>query len=211
MNGCLSEVGDTQNVFYQPLPTGSPDFFSIAFKDSLVAGDIVINDNPTANGFIIVIVDSTDGGTVENLGNGTVTYRPRSGYFGTDTLVYGICDPLCLNSCDTVTVLIEVTSNFECFIPQGISPNGDGVNDQWMVNCRNSYPNAVMQVFSRWGTLVYQGMPTGWDGTFNGSDLPDGTYFYILKLNDTTFTGTESDPNQGRVGDQYTGYIMLQR
>ena len=48
-------------------------------------------------------------------------------------------------------------------------------------------------------------------GQFNGDNLPDCTYFYQLKLNDTTHVGATSDPSQGRVGDVYTGFIVLQR
>jgi gliding motility-associated-like protein len=208
MNGCLSETGDTASVDYEPFPSGADDSYTIVFRDSLVAADIVLNDNPTTNGYIVVLIDSVDGGTVQNNGDGTITYRPRSGFFGLDTLTYALCDALCTNNCDTMRVYIEVTSDFECFVPNGISPNGDGVNDFMNISCKNSYPDAVLQVFSRWGTQVYEGSMTGFNGTFNGNDLPDGTYFYFLKLNDATNTpGTEP----GRNGDEYTGFIMLQR
>lgn len=217
MNGCPSATGDTTTVTYEAVPTGTNDFFTIEFRDSLTSAtiggnNIINNDNPNANGYFLSVVDSTNGGRVQlNQVAGTLNYYPRSGFFGVDTMYYSICDVQCPNSCDTVQVLIEVTTDFECFIPQGISPNGDGVNDQLIVRCANQYPNATMQIFSRWGTLVYEGTPTGWDGRFNGLDLPDGTYFYILKLNDTTYTGTGSNKSEGRVGDQYSGYIMLQR
>jgi len=217
MNSCPSITGDTANVNYEVVPTGTDDFFTIEFRDSLTSAtiggnSIINNDNPSANGYLLSVIDSTDGGTVQlNQATGTLNYYPRSGFFGTDTMYYSICDVQCPNSCDTVQVLIEVTTDFECFIPQGISPNGDGINDELIVRCANQYPNATMQVFSRWGTLVYEGAPTGWNGQFNGQDLPDGTYFYILKLNDTTYTGTGSNKSEGRVGDQYSGYIMLQR
>lgn len=217
MNGCPSATGDTAIVSYEAVPTGADDFFTIEFRDSLTSttvggNNILNNDNPNSNGYLLSIIDSTNGGTIRlNQAAGTLNYYPRSGFFGVDTMYYAICDVQCPNSCDTVEVLIEVTTDFECFIPQGISPNGDGVNDELIVRCRNQYPNANMQVFSRWGTLVYEGEPTGWNGQFNGQDLPDGTYFYILKLNDTTYTGTGSNKSEGRVGDQYSGYIMLQR
>lgn len=217
MNGCPSAVGDTQQVAYVPVPTGVADNFSILFRDSLTANttggnSIIINDLPNPNGYLLGIADSTDGGAVRlDPTNGTINYYPRSGFFGFDTLYYTLCDIQCTNSCDTVEVVIEVVADFECFIPQGISPNGDNINDEMVVRCKHQYPNAVLQIFSRWGTLVYEGDPVGWNGQFQGNDLPDGTYFYILKLNDTQYTGTGSNPDEGRVGDQYTGYIMLQR
>jgi gliding motility-associated-like protein len=217
MNGCPSTTRDTTTVTYEVVPTGSDDYFTIVFRDSLTSAtiggnNIINNDNPNASGYLLSVVDSTGGGTVQlNQATGTLNYYPRSGYFGVDTMYYSICDIQCPNSCDTVEVLIEVTTDFECFIPQGISPNGDGINDQLIVRCLNEYPNATMEVFSRWGTLVYEGSPTGWNGQFNSKDLPDGTYFYIMKLNDTSHTGTGSNKSEGRVGDQYSGYIMLQR
>ena len=211
MDGCPSVIGDTQTVVYEPIPNGSDDFFSIPFRDSLMNGNIIANDGGTLSDYTITIVDSTDGGVVQLNSDGTINYWPRSGFFGTDTLRYALCDIDCPNSCDIIEVLIDVVTDFECFIPQGISPNGDGINDEVIVRCKHNYPNAQMQIFSRWGTLVYDGEPTGWNGQFQGKDLPDGTYFYILKLNDTTHTGTEKDNEIGRDGDQYTGYIMLQR
>lgn len=217
MNGCPSAIGDTTTVMYEVIPTGADDNFTIEFRDSLTSAtiggnNIINNDNPNANGYLLAVVDSTNGGMVQlNQAAGTLNYYPRSGFFGVDTMLYSICDIQCPNSCDTVQVLIEVTTDFECFIPQGLSPNGDGINDQLIVRCVNQYPNANIEIFSRWGTLVYEGSPTGWNGQFNGQDLPDGTYFYVLKLNDTTYTGTGSNKSEGRVGDQYSGYIMLQR
>lgn len=212
MNGCPSAESDTAVVAYEPIPTGSDDRFTISFRDSLIGGDLILNDNPNATGYTLGLVDSTAGGRLDlNNSIGTINYYPRSGFFGVDTFHYSLCDALCSSSCDTLEVLIEVQADFECYIPQGISPNGDGINDQLFIRCKNNYPNAVLQVFSRWGVIVYEGEPTGWNGQFNGDDLPDGTYFYILKLNDTSFTGTGTNRAEGRVGDQYTGYIMLQR
>jgi gliding motility-associated-like protein len=67
-------------------------------------------------------------------------------------------------------------------IPQGISPNGDGLNDFLVIENIGAYPLNDIQIFNRWGSLVYQKSP--YDDTFNGStsngDLPDGTYFYSL-------------------------------
>jgi gliding motility-associated-like protein len=217
MNGCLSSVGDTVSVVYEPIPVGVLDTFSMPFRDSILGsiggkGDLISNDFPNTSGFIIVIGDTTsNGAVVRNNGDGTIDYIPRSGFFGVDTLYYDLCDPLCPNTCTTVMVMIDVVTDFECFIPQGISPNGDGINDYLNILCSNPYPNAELQVFSRWGTLVYKGEMNGWNGTFQNSDLPDGTYFYFLKLNDTEFTGTGADGSIGRNADEFTGFIMLQR
>jgi len=210
--GCES-APDTQSIFYEPVPLAFPDTsFTIEFRDSLIGGNLLNNDvYNTIVGVNLQLVDTTLNGAVSFNTDNTLNYTPNGGFFGQDTFTYSICDQQCPNSCDTAMIIVDVTSDFECFIPNGFSPNGDGVNDQITVRCRHQYPDAVLQVFSRWGTLVYEGPPTGWNGQFNGQDLPDGTYFYVLKLNDTTWTGDSKDADAGRVGDQYTGFFVLQR
>lgn len=68
-----------------------------------------------------------------------------------------------------------------------ITCNGDGKNDSFtpVLDINTRYPNNEIFVFNRWGVLVYQAKPYDdtWCGTnFNGQDLPEGTYYYILRL-----------------------------
>jgi gliding motility-associated-like protein len=68
-------------------------------------------------------------------------------------------------------------------VPNAFSPNGDGMNDLWNVKYLESYANASVKVFSRYGEVVYQsikGYSKPWDGQFNGVNLPVGTYYYII-------------------------------
>lgn len=73
------------------------------------------------------------------------------------------------------------------------SPNGDGVNDYFKIDCIESYPDNVLQVFNRWGSLVFEtkAYRNDWDGTPKGRAiiqkeklLPVGTYYYLLDLGD---------------------------
>ena len=73
------------------------------------------------------------------------------------------------------------------------SPNGDGVNDFFKIDCISRYPNNSLQIYNRWGNIVYQtrSYKNDWDGTPNGramvqpeDQLPVGTYYYILDLGD---------------------------
>lgn len=73
------------------------------------------------------------------------------------------------------------------------SPNGDGVNDFFKIDCISRYPQNELQVYNRWGNIVYQkrNYNNDWDGTPNGraivqkeDQLPVGTYYYILDLGD---------------------------
>ncbi|NMH86423.1 T9SS type B sorting domain-containing protein, partial [Flavivirga algicola] len=73
------------------------------------------------------------------------------------------------------------------------SPNGDGVNDYLVINCIENYPNNRLEIYNRWGNIVYkkQGYDNEFDGisngrsTINGTEkLPVGTYYYVLDLGD---------------------------
>jgi gliding motility-associated-like protein len=79
------------------------------------------------------------------------------------------------------------------FIPQGFSPNGDGVNDVLIIKGIKAFPSNKMEIFNRWGNYVtkiegYDNADKVWNGKasegfrYGGDDLPEGTYFYILDL-----------------------------
>ena len=73
------------------------------------------------------------------------------------------------------------------------SPNGDGINDYFKIDCLGHYPNNTLQVYNRWGNIVFQtkSYKNNWNGTPNGramvqpeDQLPVGTYYYVLDLGD---------------------------
>ncbi len=70
------------------------------------------------------------------------------------------------------------------FIPNAISPNGDNVNDYWYIRWLYKYPDNEVTIMNRWENVVYQAAPyeNDWFGTYNGKTLPQGTYYYILKI-----------------------------
>jgi gliding motility-associated-like protein len=80
----------------------------------------------------------------------------------------------------------------EVIIPEAISPNGDGDNDELYIKGLKVFDQAEIIVFNRNGQVVYQsgsGYNNKWDGTYNGSipslgkELPEGVYFYVFKYN----------------------------
>jgi len=73
----------------------------------------------------------------------------------------------------------------DVIIPNTFTPNGDGINDTWDIQKINDYPNCTVQVFSRYGQIVFQstGYGSPWDGAYKGSPVPVGTYYYIINLN----------------------------
>lgn len=74
------------------------------------------------------------------------------------------------------------------FIPQGFSPNGDGINDLFVIRGIDRYPNNSILIFNRWGNKIYEcaSYKSTWNGTsingFGGNQLPAGTYFFLLDL-----------------------------
>jgi gliding motility-associated-like protein len=96
------------------------------------------------------------------------------------------------NGCSSLdTVIVTVTCD-TLFVPSGFSPNGDNVNDFFVINQIDKYPNANLKIFNRWGSLVFEmdKYDNTWNGFSNsdlvrvGEELPNGTYYYVLDLKD---------------------------
>lgn len=81
---------------------------------------------------------------------------------------------------DTAVATIEVQGE-PIVIPNVFSPNGDGLNDRFVVANIQYYSNDFA-VYSRWGNKVYEAR--NYKNEWSGADLPDGTYYYVLKLDD---------------------------
>ncbi len=75
----------------------------------------------------------------------------------------------------------------DLFIFDTFTPNEDGVNDTWVIQGIENYPDNEVLIYSRWGSVVYKesGYTNGWNGTSSsGKKLPSSAYWYILRLND---------------------------
>ncbi|MDD2792796.1 MAG: gliding motility-associated C-terminal domain-containing protein [Sediminibacterium sp.] len=89
-----------------------------------------------------------------------------------------------MQQCGTVTDTVAINVYDKVEIPNAFSPNGDGINDRWMIPGLESYPQSAVQIFNRNGQIVYQAKPyqsIGWDGLYQGSVLPSGAYYYIIE------------------------------
>ena len=85
----------------------------------------------------------------------------------------------------TLGFLATVDPTEDClFIAGAITPNGDGVNDRWVVGGLEFFPQSEVEVFNRWGQLLFRSKPgtTWWDGTFNGALLPASDYYYVITV-----------------------------
>jgi gliding motility-associated-like protein len=139
--------------------------------------------------------DSDDGSITIDLEGGTAPYRflwndgittaDRTGLSpGTYTLI--VRDT---NNCQVMTSTeLGYIGAFSCLvIPQVITPNNDGYNDEWVIKNIDIYPNAEVKIYTRWGKLIYRTRNISanpWDGRFNGKLMPTDSYHYILLLND---------------------------
>ncbi len=67
-------------------------------------------------------------------------------------------------------------------IPNAFSPNGDGINDTWIIKYLDTYPGATVRIFDRYGKSIFEstGYPRPWDGKVGGNPIPVGTYYYIV-------------------------------
>jgi gliding motility-associated-like protein len=80
------------------------------------------------------------------------------------------------------TFTIEVLPVEEVFFQNGITPNGDGINDTWEIKGLDKCPDCLVEIFNRWGQKIFSsvGYSDAWDGTFEGEVLPTGTYYYVI-------------------------------
>lgn len=117
-----------------------------------------------------------------------------------DVIVTGIA---CETRLSTTLIVDRCLSEIvEGEIPQIITPNGDGQNDEWHIPDIDYFENNTVKIFNRYGSLVfekraYDNGGDSFDGTGkNGENLPDGTYYYVIDLGN---------------GEDYKGFIMIQR
>jgi gliding motility-associated-like protein len=91
-----------------------------------------------------------------------------------------------------VTDDVFVAVRKKIVIPNMFSPNNDGINDTWIITALDAYPDAIVQVFNRYGGEVFGSIsyPKPWDGKVNGKPIPSGTYYYKIDLkNGTVLSG----------------------
>lgn len=184
----------------------------IANNDTLQANSgegvevfMTTNDFPPEGGVVTIIAEPGFGDLVD-MGGNLFVYTSFPEATGQDFFTYSLCVQ---GICDTAVVVIDVLgcdgNSFmdpELFpIKKGFSPNGDGINEVFDIpNLQACYgdQNPAMKIYNRWGNLVYElsqysGVDDGnsWNGEWrvsNGGgtqlDVPDGTYYWILTLND---------------------------
>lgn len=174
--GCTG-TSNSVNVFFIPLPTQPQVIF--------VGGELISTFAPVWQWYVDNIpIPGANGQVHVPTENGTYFVEIDEGTG-------------CPVTSDPINVVLEIS---DLDIPEGFSPNGDGKNDFFRINNIQFSPDNQLTILNRWGSQVFQ--MQGYDNTWNGHDqqgkeLSDGTYFYVLEL------------NNGQ--NPITGYIILNR
>ncbi len=81
---------------------------------------------------------------------------------------------------NTDQVLVKVVSGI--FVPTAFTPDNNGKNDSWRISFLDPVFGATVNVYNRWGQLIYQAIGTAvnWDGNYRGMPQPAGTYVYTI-------------------------------
>ncbi|MFT5764237.1 MAG: gliding motility-associated-like protein [Saprospiraceae bacterium] len=192
------------NIEVTPLIIINPEMPPVANDDyAQTAEGVLVNiavlANDEINGMInsFGIIDAPQNGTAIIRSDNGIEYTPNPGFCTptmADSFSYALCNEV---DCASATVFVEVSCE-AVFVYDGFSPNGDGINEYFVINGAASNPDNILSVFNRWGGRVFfqKGYQNTWDGTWEGLDLPDATYFYYFE-----------DGN----GSTASGYVLIQR
>jgi gliding motility-associated-like protein len=197
-SGCPSSIGVQVDVTINDTPTPTLNDPSLTY---------CINDGPTINDLTLNITEYDaslsnlvwyDAATGGNTITDTSTLSSNTNYYAV------LVDPV--TGCESsirLDVLPDLTDCGKLVIPDGFSPNDDGTNDTFDIDNLNVlYPNFVMEIYNRYGNLIYKGNTStprfngksNQSGTVGSGDLPVGVYFYIFNYNDGI-----NKPEQGRL------------
>ncbi len=200
-NGACQNFSETMiSIFVEEGIEAVDDSYTTPFATMIENESLIDNENFNGNtDWNIQLVGSAPEVSINE--DGTFTFVPATGFSGEYTFQYEICDMSC-NTCERALVKINVEADAPllCDIPNVLTPNNDNKNDVLRIDCTSQFQNNIIQVFNRWGDKVYEknNYQSDWGGTFDGDDLPAGTYFYVFK----------KDQNET---EAITGYITIIR
>jgi gliding motility-associated-like protein len=174
----------------------------------LRSGQVFVSSAPTiiANSNSPVCMGNSINLTTETIPEGNYLWMGPNGYTSTlqnsvilfassvNAGIYSLVVSAngCISDTSTFTIIISDCDIVDFNIPEGFSPNGDGINDLFVIRGIDHYPNNSIIIFNRWGDKVFEASPyqNTWDGKCTmgvragGDQLPIGTYFYLLNLGD---------------------------
>ncbi len=185
--------GLTQTTWYTAIVqsgTCGVDTATAATITVLVPFPVSAGSDTTINAGQSVLLSGTGTGTplwtpgafLDNPG----VFTPLASPLSSTTFVLTVLDVNgCLNTDDVFITVNPLT--FNGMVTNLFTPNGDGVNDAWYIEGIMNFPDSEVFVYNIYGMEVYskKGYTNDWQGTYSGGDLPDGTYFYVLRFEDS--------------------------
>ena len=198
--GCENYSNDTTSFFTSLPPLATDDEFDLILEDGdSIRVELLNNDDFDETTTVFTLLDTIaapDLLTNFDMIGGAFTFTtgtPDEEEERSLLLRYTLCSTVCADACDTATVIINIfpvepepptLDN----VPNTITPNGDGLNETLYFDILDTgeYPDAEMTVFNRWGGVVWEKQPYANDFSglnMSGEELPQGTYYYVLRLN----------------------------
>lgn len=195
--GCASRDSVLVNLLTHAVPDTANTLINQTVDINVLKNDI---PGKSLDPSTLRVVTMPQNGIATVIADSLISYMPNSYFIGSDAFVYSICDYF--QNCDETTVLVLINDE-PFFIPEAFSPNGDGINDQFEIKGLAKYKTVEIEIFNRWGNIVYQSNNYGqgngragfWDGTaksglrIGSGPVPTGTYFYVLKLSGSPSIG----------------------
>ena len=190
---CPNYSSDTVTIIREDAPIAGNDQVELETGETNRSINVVANDQyrPGAD-LNISIISEPALGSIGDITNGQVAFQVNPALSGEDEFTYQVCIEQCVELCDSaivkVTIPFDPTADIDA--PNGITPNGDGLNDRLIFevleNAPEQFEDNDIVIFNRWGDIVYEAAPymNEWSGqNSGGNELPAGTYYYILRLN----------------------------
>lgn len=208
-NGTLTLIDDTSMIVVNP-QVGQNDYVLVAFLGACSDTDtvsILVNPLPATDaGPDQSVISGTPVQLNANGGTNGSTYlwqpfvalddsskqSPLATPLVNTTYYVTITNPTGCFAIDSVTISVLPTIG----VTNGITPNGDGKNDEWVIDGIEAYPNCEVEIYNRWGEKLFSspGYKERWNGKYKGKDLPIGTYYYIINLHDEINTENITGP-----------------
>ncbi|ACU03123.1 gliding motility-associated C-terminal domain-containing protein [Pedobacter heparinus] len=175
-------IGDALDCSRQIIP------YSIENESSTLPVPVVNDVKICSSGNALIQVQQAQNGTyVLYNANGTLIAQNITGAFNVEikesqhfsiVLRQGTCESL------AASAKITIENDGIGVFANAFSPNGDGHNDEWLIPGMQSYPEATIAIYNRYGHKVFEstGYKTPFNGRWNGAELPVGTYYYIIDL-----------------------------
>jgi len=119
---------------------------------------------------------STASGIISGQNTASLSVRPSQ------TTTYTVRVTNASGCVSSASITIKVNEDYKLVANNILTPNGDGVNDTWIVQNIDMYPSNEVRIFDRNSREMYskKSYDNSWNGTIGGNDLAEGTYYYII-------------------------------